>query len=145
MFFRYLSDPHDLRELVEGVKKMRDLVAQSAFDDLRGVELTPRLDVRTDGEIKEAVRALTSTDFHPCGTCRMGHGTDAVVDAELRVHGIEVLRVIDASVMPRVISANLNAPTQMIASRAANWILGEPQLAPFEAQFAFQRVHPALC
>ena len=68
----------------------------------------------------------------------MGLGTDAVVDAELRVHGIEGLRVVDASIMPRVISANLNAPTQMIASRAADWILGKPQLEPFEARFAFQ-------
>ncbi|MDE0240365.1 MAG: choline dehydrogenase [bacterium] len=138
MFFRYLSDPEDLRELVEGVKKMRDLIAQPAFDGLRGVELSPGPDVRTDKEIEEAVRALTSTDFHPCGTCKMGFGSDAVVDSELRVHGMEALRVVDASVMPRVISANLNAPTQMIASRAADWILGKPQLEPFEARFAFQ-------
>ena len=138
MFFRYLSDPEDLRELVEGVKKMRDLIAQPAFDSLRGVELSPGPDVGTDKEIEEAVRALTTTDFHPCGTCRMGLGSDAVVDSELRVHGMEALRVVDASVMPRVISANLNAPTQMIASRAADWILGTPQLKPFEARFAFQ-------
>ena len=138
MFFRYLSDPEDLRELVEGVQKMRDLIAQPAFDGLRGVELSPGPDVRTDKEIKEAVQALTSTDFHPCGTCKMGLGSDAVVDSELRVHGMEALRVVDASVMPRVISANLNAPTQMIASRAADWILGTPQLEPFEARFAFQ-------
>ena len=138
MFFRYLSDPGDLRELVEGVKKMRDLIAQPAFDGLRGVEMSPGPDVGTDKEIEEAVRALTTTDFHPCGTCRMGLGSDAVVDSELRVHGMEALRVVDASVMPRVISANLNAPTQMIASRAADWILGKPQLEPFEARFAFQ-------
>ena len=138
LFFRYLSDPGDVRELVEGVKKMRDLVAQPAFDSLRGVELSPGPDVRTREEIEDAVRALTSTDYHPCGTCRMGLGSDAVVDSELRVHGMEGLRVVDASIMPRVISANLNAPTQMIASRAADWILGKPQLEPFEARFAFQ-------
>lgn len=138
LFFQYLSDAADLKELVEGVKKMRELVAQPAFDAYRGVELMPGPDVRSDAEIEEAVRVLTSTDFHPCGTCRMGLGTDAVVDAELRVHGIEGLRVVDASIMPRVISANLNAPTQMIASRAADWILGKPQLEPFEARFAFQ-------
>ena len=138
MFFRYLSDPEDLRELVEGVKKMRDLIAQPAFDSLRGVELSPGGDVRTDKEVEEAVRALVSTDYHPCGTCKMGLGSDAVVDSELRVHGMEALRVVDASIMPRVISANLNAPTQMIASRAADWILGKPQLEPFEARFAFQ-------
>lgn len=138
MFFRYLSAPGDLRELVEGVKKMRDLIAQPAFDELRGIELSPGPDVRTDKEIEEAVRALVSTDYHPCGTCKMGLGSDAVVDSELRVHGMEALRVVDASVMPRVISANLNAPTQMIASRAADWILGKPRLEPFEARFAFQ-------
>ena len=142
MFFRYLSDPNDLWELIEGVKKMRELVAQAAFDELRGVELTPGPDVQTDAEIEEAVRALTGTDFHPCGTCRMGHGADAVVDSELRVHGMEALRVVDASVMPRVVSGNLNAPTQMIASRAADWILGKPQLEPFEARFAFQGADP---
>ncbi len=138
LFFRYLSDPGDVRELVEGVMKMRDLIAQPAFDSLRGVELSPGPDVRTKEEIEDAVRALTSTDYHPCGTCRMGHGSDAVVDSELRVHGMEGLRVVDASIMPRVISGNLNAPTQMIASRAADWILGKPQLEPFEARFAFQ-------
>ena len=138
MFFNYLSDPFDLGELVEGVKKMRELVAQPAFDGLRGREIGLSLDAKTDKEIEEAVRRMTSTDFHPCGTCRMGHDPGAVVDAELRVHGIEALRVVDASVMPRVISANLNAPTQMIASRAADYILGRAPLAPFEARFAFQ-------
>ncbi len=143
MFFHYLSDPHDLRELVEGVRKMRDLVAQTPFDELRGAELEPGSDVKTDAEIAEAVRALATTDFHPCGTCRMGHDADAVVDSELRVHGMEALRVVDASVMPRVVSGNLNAPTQMIASRAADWILGTPQLEPFEARFAFREADPA--
>ena len=81
MFFRYLSDPRDLRELVEAVRKMRDLVAQPAFGELRGVELVPGGDVQTDAEISDAVRALATTDFHACGTCRMGHGADAVVDS----------------------------------------------------------------
>jgi len=69
----------------------------------------------------------------------MGAGADSVVDGELRVHGIEGLRVVDASVMPQIISANLNAPVQMIAARAADFILGLPQIPPFEARFAFQR------
>ncbi len=143
MFFNYLSDPNDLRELIEGFKKMRELVSQPAFDDLRGVELVPGPDVRSDAEIEEAVRALTITDYHPCGTCRMSQGTDGVVDSELRVHGMEALRVVDASVLPRVVSGNLNAPIQMIASRAADWILGTPQLEPFEARFAFQGAAPS--
>ncbi|MGY8997934.1 MAG: GMC oxidoreductase [Alphaproteobacteria bacterium] len=139
MVFHYLSEPDDLRELVEGVIKMRELVAQPAFDAFRGAELSPGPEVRTHKEIEEAVRATVLTDYHPCGTCQMGHGADAVVDAELRVHGMEALRVVDASVMPRVISGNLNACTMMIASRAADYILGTPQLEPFEAQFAFQK------
>ena len=138
LYFRYLDDPFDLAELVEGIKKMRELIAQPAFDHLRGFELSPGPDVKTDKEIEEAVRELTSTDFHPCGTCRMGHDAQAVVDDQFRVHGMEALRVVDASTMPRVISANLNAPTQMMASRAADYILGKPQLEPFEARFAFQ-------
>lgn len=138
LHFNYLSDGHDLKELVEGVHRARDLVSQPAFDELRGVELEPGPDVKTTAEIEAAIRAMTSTDYHPCGTCRMGNGPGAVVDAELRVHGIEGLRVVDASVMPEVISANLNAPTQMIASRAADYILGREQLPPFEARFSFQ-------
>ncbi len=138
IFFNYLSDPFDLRELVEGIKKMRDLVSQPAFDALRGVELSPGPDVQSDADLEDAVRKLTGTDFHPCGTCRAGIGADAVVDSTLKVHGIEALRVVDASIMPRVVSGNLNAPVQMIASRAADWILGKQQLDPFEARFAFQ-------
>jgi choline dehydrogenase len=113
-------------------------VSQPAFADLYGKELGDHADARTDKELEELVRHYTKTDYHPCGTCRMGHDAGAVVDAELRVHGMEALRVVDASVMPRVISANLNAPTQMIASRAADYILGNPQREPFEAKFAFQ-------
>ena len=69
-------------------------------------------------------------------------GADAVVDSEPRVHGMEALRVFDALVMPRLVSGNLNAPTRMNASRAADWILGMPQLEPFEARFAFQEAVP---
>jgi choline dehydrogenase len=137
MHFNYLSDGDDLKELVEGVHRARELIAQPAFDALRGVEIDPGPDVKTDKEIEAAIRGLTSTDYHPCGTCRMGKGPDAVVDEELRVHGIAGLRVVDASVMPQIISANLNAPTQMIAARAADYILGKSQLAPVKARFSF--------
>ncbi|MDG1973129.1 MAG: GMC oxidoreductase, partial [Paracoccaceae bacterium] len=81
---------------------------------------------------------ITETDYHPCGTCRMGSDEDAVVDGEMRLRGAEGLRVVDASVMPHIISANLNGPTQMIAARAADFVLGRPQLPPFHAQFSFQ-------
>ncbi len=139
MHFSYLAEHGDLDELVEGVHKTRELVAQPAFDALRGAELTPGPQVRSDGEISDWVRSITTTDFHPCGTCRMGHGPDAVVDDRLRVRGIEALRVVDASVIPQIMSANMNAPTQMIASRAADYILGQPQLPALNARFAFQR------
>ena len=138
MFFNYLDDRHDLMELVEGVHRARELTSQPAFDAFRGAELDPGPDVRTDREIEAAIRAMTVTDFHPCGSCRMGNGSDAVVDGELRVHGIEGLRVVDASVMPQIISGNLNAPTQMIAARATDFILCQSQLPPFEARFSFQ-------
>ncbi|HXQ39847.1 MAG TPA: choline dehydrogenase [Candidatus Udaeobacter sp.] len=138
MHFNYLSDADDLKELVEGVHRARELIAQPAFDALRGAEIDPGADVKSDKDIDRAIRHMTITDYHPCGTCRMGNGPDAVVDEELRVHGIAGLRVIDASVMPQIISANLNAPTQMIAARAADYILGKSQLAPLEAKFSFQ-------
>ena len=138
MFFNYLADEGDLQELVEGVHKIRELVAQPAFDEFRGAEIIPGKHVQTDDEIRDAVRNITETDYHPCGTCRMGSGSDAVVDSECRVHGVEDLRVVDASVMPQIISANLNAPTQMIAARAADYILGRDQRPPFEARFSFQ-------
>jgi len=138
MNFAYLAHGSDLDELVEGVHKTRELVGQSAFDDLRGAELAPGPQVRTDKEISDWVRTVTTTDFHPCGTCRMGHGPDAVVDDQLRVRGVDGLRVIDASVIPQIMSANMNAPTQMIASRAADYILSKPQLPALNARFAFQ-------
>jgi choline dehydrogenase len=139
MHFDYLAEPGDLDELVEGVHKTRELVAQKAFDDLRGVELVPGPKVSSDAEIRDWVRSAATTDFHPCGTCRMGHGPDAVVDDQMRVYGVEGLRVVDASVIPQIMSANLNAPTQMIAARAADWIAGAPQLPPLKVEFAFEK------
>ena len=138
MHFNYLSDADDLKELVEGVHLARELIAQPAFDEFRGTEIDPGPDAKSDKDIERAIRKMTTTDFHPCATCAMGTGPDAVVDAELRVHGIVGLRVVDASVMPQLISANLNAPTQMIAARAADYILGKSQLKPFQAKFSFQ-------
>lgn len=138
LHFNYLSKAHDLRELVEGVRKVRELVAQPAFDAYRGEELVPGPHAQTDEEIEAVIRQFTETGYHPCGTCRMGSDGDAVVDHKMRVHGIDGLRVVDASVIPQIISANLNAPVQMIAARAADYILGKPQLKPIEASFHFQ-------
>ncbi len=137
--FNYLADPGDLRELVEGFVKTQELIRQPAFIASRGERTAPLPEIKTESDIEAWIRATASTDFHPAGSCRMGSGDDAVVDAELRVHGIDGLRVVDASVMPNIVSGNLNAPVQMIAARAADFILGKPQLEPEFAHFSFQQ------
>jgi choline dehydrogenase len=138
MHFNYLATDHDRRELIEGVKMARDIIAQPAFDEFRGAELNPGRQVNSDQDILNFVRGVTETDFHPCGTCRMGTDHLAVVDSEFKVQGLDGLRVVDASTMPRVISANLNAPVQMMASRAADFILEKEQLTPIQAAYHFQ-------
>ncbi|MEM7195651.1 MAG: choline dehydrogenase [Pseudomonadota bacterium] len=136
--FNYLSDSHDLKELVEAYKCMDEIFRQPAFNEFRGKRIEPSPDIRSDEDIAHWVRETTSTDYHPCGSCRMGHDKDAVVDSEMRVHGIENLRVVDASIMPNIVSGNLNAPTQMIAERAADFILGQPQLTPYRPPYHFE-------
>ena len=137
VFFNYLNDPHDVQELMEGMNLMNELLTQPAFDEFRGSRITPAPAITTGKELENWVRANASTDYHPCGTCRMGTDDHAVVDEELRVHGIEGLRVVDASVMPDILSGNLNAPTQMIAERAADYLMGRPQLPEEHAKFHF--------
>ena len=136
--FNYLSEALDLQELVEGYRKINELIMQPAFIAFRGERTDPAPEIKSDSEIENWIRATASTDFHPCGSCRMGNDDNSVVDAEMKVHGIEGLRVVDASVMPQIISGNLNAPTQMIAARAADFILGKSPLAPEFAKFHFQ-------
>ena len=138
MTFNYLSDPEDMAEMVEGVAKTRELVAQPAFDRLRGAAIDPAPDVTSAADVEAWIRATATTDFHPCGTCRMGADDASVVDGKFRVRGVKGLRVVDASAMPRVISANLNAPTQMMAARAADFIARRPQKAPLRLKYAFQ-------
>jgi len=139
VYFNYLSDPKDLRELKEGFKCMKDICDQPAFDEFRGKRLDGMPDKPSDAEIEQWIRQSSGTDYHPCGTCRMGNDEKAVVDGEMRVHGIEKLRVVDASVMPDIVSGNLNAPTQMIACRAADFILGKSQLEPYRPAFHFEQ------
>lgn len=119
----YLSEPEDLAVLREGVRMTLDVLAQKAFDDVRGTALTLRHGAVTDTEIDEFIRDKAETVYHPVGTCRMGADADAVVDTHLRVNGVEGLRVVDASVMPALINGNTNAPTIMIADRASDMIL----------------------
>ncbi len=136
--FNYLADDHDLRELREGFQKINELVSQPAFTAFRGERIEPVAKVTSDKDIDQWIRATASTDFHPSCSCRMGNDAQAVVDSELKVHGIDGLRVVDASVMPEIVSGNLNAPTQMIAARAADFILGKAPLKPEFASFHFQ-------
>lgn len=137
MFFNYLDTEDDRQRLIQGIRRTREIIAQKAFDPYRGQEIYPGSDLTTDAELLNYIKANVSTDYHPSCTCRMGKDADAVVDEEMRVHGINGLRVVDASIMPRISSANLNAPTQMIAARAADFILGRPQLEPFKANFHY--------
>ena len=136
--FNYLSDSHDLNEMVEAHHVMQDLMRQPAFDEFRGERILPEPDVSTRAEIEAYIRATTSTDYHPSCSCRMGNDEMAVVDSKLNVHGIEHLHVVDASVMPDIVSGNLNAPTQMIALRAADFIRGKQGLPPEDAKYHFQ-------
>lgn len=127
---QYLSTPEDRRVLRESVKIGRDVAAQAALDPYRDAELAPGAAVRTDDEIDAWVRATAETIYHPIGTCRMGNPDDpmAVVDPMLRVRGLQGLRVVDASVMPNLVSGNTNAPTIMIAEKAADFIRGDGRM-----------------
>ena len=108
----------------DGVRLVREIMAQNAFAPYRGEELSPGKGVKSDDDIDAWVRANATTVWHPVGTCKMGTSDDAVVDAALRLHGLTGLRVADASVMPQIPAANTAAPTIMIAEKAADMILG---------------------
>jgi len=118
----YFSDPDDLRCLMEGVRWNLKILYGHPFDDIRGVELSPGITVRDDAGLEDFVRRTASTTWHPTSTCRMGTDATAVVDPALRVNGVKGLRVVDASVMPTMVSGNTNAPVIMIAEKAADLI-----------------------
>ncbi|MDH6231688.1 choline dehydrogenase-like flavoprotein [Mesorhizobium soli] len=121
---RFFSDEHDAKVLVEGIKIARSILASQAFDAVRGVEMLPGKDVRSDDEILAYLRAEALTVYHPVGTCKMGTGDMAVVDPRtLKVRGIDGLRVADASIMPKLIGGNTNAPSMMIGQMASDMIL----------------------
>jgi choline dehydrogenase-like flavoprotein len=122
----YLGDPegHDLRRMVEAARLSREILAQPAFDAYRGAPVFPERELHSDEDYAAFIRRKAETIYHPAGTCRMGTDAHAVVDSELRVHGAEGLRVVDASIMPALPSGNTNAPTIMIAERASALIAG---------------------
>jgi choline dehydrogenase-like flavoprotein len=118
----FLTERDDVERLVRGFKLMRGILAQPALAALGGRELPASAAAQTDAQIEQFVRNHADTIYHPVGSCRMGPGPDDVVDAELRVHGLQGLRVVDASIMPRIVSGNTTAPTVMIAEKAADLI-----------------------
>ena len=128
--YNFFSAPDDLPRLRQGFRRARDVAYQPAMDAFRGEEVSPGEAVKTDAEIDAFIRRTAITAHHPCGTCAMGIGPDTVTDAELRVRGAEHLRVVDASVMPDLVSAHINACVLMIAEKASDMILGKPQLPP---------------
>src|SRR5438105_1916635 len=128
--FNYMSQPADWEEMRACVRITREMFAQRAFDRYRGREIQPGEGVGTDEQIDAFIREKAESAFHPCGTSRMGSATDprAVVDPETRVIGLEALRVVDSSIMPSITTGNLNAPTIMLAEKAADHVRGRPLL-----------------
>ena len=131
--FDYMSHPDDWTEMRACVRLTREIFAQPAFDPFRGDELAPGAAVQSDDEIDAFVRETVESAYHPCGTCRMGTDAMAAVDPQLRVRGMEGLRAVDSSIVPAIPSGNLNAPTVMIAEKAADAIRGRDPLPPSEA------------
>jgi choline dehydrogenase-like flavoprotein len=122
----YLSDAEgaDLRTMIAAARVAREIFAAAPFDAYRGDEIYPGCGACTDADLAAYIRRKAETVYHPVGTCRMGNDENAVVDSELRVRGVAGLRVVDASVMPCLPGGNTNAPTIMIAERAAELIAG---------------------
>lgn len=125
IFQNLFADPDDLVTLREGCKRAREVVNQKAVDPYRGVEQAPGPNAKTDADIEAWIRKTVNTSSHPSCTCAMGVGEEAVLDPEMRVRGIDGLRVVDASAMPDVISGNLNACVLMMAEKASDLILGQ--------------------
>jgi choline dehydrogenase len=135
IIFNHLAERQDIQDLIDGVRLTRTLVQQQALGRYRKAEITPGADVVSDHDIEAFLRRKTGTSYHPSGTCRMGHDADAVVDTDGRVKTVDRLRVVDASIMPKVITGNLNAAVMMIAEKLADRIRGVKTLPPSTAPF----------
>ncbi|MDE1167224.1 MAG: GMC family oxidoreductase N-terminal domain-containing protein [Pseudomonas sp.] len=133
--FNFLADPADAQVLIEGLKLARRVLAANEFDGIRGVEMLPGKQVQTDEQWMTYVREYAATVFHPVGTCKMGVDALSVVSPQLKVHGVQGLRVVDASIMPTLVSGNTNAPCIMIGEKAAEMILAPPR-APVGADLS---------
>jgi choline dehydrogenase len=133
ILFNYLQDPQDRQDLRTSVRLTREILAQPALAPFRGEELSPGPGLQSDEAIDSFVRQGVETCYHPVGTCRMGLSDNCVVDEACRVHGLEGLRVVDASIMPAIVSGNTNAPTIMIAEKASDLIRGRTALPRSDA------------
>ncbi|MAF48785.1 MAG: GMC family oxidoreductase N-terminal domain-containing protein [Rhodospirillales bacterium] len=130
---KFLTEPDDIATLRAGFKRLRDIFARPELEPYRGEELQPGAEIESDADLDAYIRSTCITVHHPLGTCRMGTGEMAAVDPELRVRGAENLRVVDASVMPDMVSGNINAAVLMIAEKASDMIRGRPPLEPIQA------------
>ncbi|MDO7829897.1 choline dehydrogenase [Providencia huashanensis] len=135
ILFNYKSSEQDWEEFRAAIRITREIMAQPALDPYRGAEISPGKQVNTDEELDAFVRERAETAFHPCGTCKMGNDEMAVVNGAGQVHGIEGLRVIDASIMPLIITGNLNATTIMIAEKIADKIRNRAPLPVSQADY----------
>ncbi|PWU29367.1 choline dehydrogenase [Pseudomonas sp. RW407] len=135
ILFNYMSSEQDWQEFRDAIRVTREIMAQPALDAYRGRELSPGLDKKSDAELDAFVREHAETAFHPSCSCKMGEDDMAVVDGQGRVHGMEGLRVVDASIMPRIITGNLNATTIMIAEKIADRIRGRQPLPRSTADY----------
>jgi choline dehydrogenase len=134
--FNYFREREDIDLAIMATRAIRDTVRQGAWDEFRGAEVVPGRDVQSDTDIETWLRATAGTNYHPCCSCRMGTSEkDSVVDSMGRVHGMEGLRVVDASIMPEIVSGNLNAPVIMMAERIADNIRGRKPLEPQHAEY----------
>lgn len=134
--FNYLSHQDDIEGFRACVRLTREIINQPALDDYRGEEIQPGTAIQTDEQIDRFVRDSAESAYHPSCSCKMGEDAMAVVDSQTRVHGLQGLRVVDSSIFPTIPNGNLNAPTIMVAERAADLILGETPLAPSQAEVA---------
>ena len=139
ILFNYLQHQDDIEGFRACVKLTREIIAQPAFDDFRDGEIQPGEHIQTDEEIDAFVREAVESAYHPSCSCKMGEDEMAVVDSQTNVHGIEGLRVVDSSIFPTIPNGNLNAPTIMVAEKAADMILGKPALPPQDVAVA---IHP---
>jgi choline dehydrogenase len=120
--YQFLANPDDLRDVVKGLRAVQEVMAQPAMREITAGQFEPESGCRTDADWEKYVREYVTPSYHPVGTCKMGIDDLAVVDPELRVHGMRNLRVVDAGIMPTITTGNTNAPSMMIGERAAELI-----------------------